>query len=276
MDLNEQLTAAISQAEGTDTTPLETEPTPPVTEQATETPAALEFDWTKDGRHESMWKGDPNNLYKSYKQIEPLYQTVSKYGIKDPDGLSLALDKYKEYTDPSNLYVSTYNQLEALMQHEKYGQKFVGALNEIKAEAERDRYGANLPPEVLQKLQQVEALEGKLGQFEQEKKKEQAVGLINENMGKIDEFAKSNGLEYDADKFLTYCNENQIPYNLMMAAFKDFVFDDVLNRTKTKAVEETVANIQKNKAAVIPSSNRTAPKTNEKTSLSDRLRSVLN
>jgi hypothetical protein len=269
MELQEQLTAALGQAE-------EQQQQQPEVGQAEQTPQAPEFDWTQDGRYQSMWKGDPNNLYKSYKQFEPMYQTISKYGIKDADGLKSALEKYQEYNSPENPYVSTYNQLEALMQHEKYGPKFTGFLSELKSEAERDRFGANLPPEVMQKLEQVEALEGKLSQFEQEKKKQEAISLINGNMSKIDEFAQSNGLEYDADKFLEYCNQQQIPYNLMMAAFKDFVFDDVLNRTKAKTAEETIANIQKNKQGAITSSQKKTPDKKASASLGEQLKSVLN
>lgn len=275
MELREEISNALGEEQAAET-PAETQAQPPVEGQAEETPQAPEFDWTKDGRFESMWQKDPNNLYKSYKQFEPLHQTMGQFGIKDADGLKEALEKYKEFSDPENPYTSTYNQLNTLMEHEKYGQKFKGFLEEIRLEAERDKFGQNLPPEVIAQLDKVNSLESKLGEFETEKQKELHKSEIDQNLSKIDEFAQQHGLEYDADRFLGHCAEKQVPYSMMMAAFKDYVFDDVINKTKVKEAETVTQNLHKNKQAELTNSQRTTPKTGESVSLKDKLTQVFN
>lgn len=258
------------------------------TGQETSQPATQEdWDYTKDARWQKMWKGDVKNMYKSYKNLEQVYEPIKsiksdydnlqnvfkQYGIdsaKLPDYIS----EYNQFKDPKNPrnmmadYFGQYlesNETRPLMENfftflekPEYLPHLNNFLNElVTTENQRLYPGWNSQQIAEHKTMQKELSEFKK-MFDEQKAQERKVAIdkeVNAQIQKVSEFAKENGINLDENTFAQigqYLRENGLNEKHIMLAFKE-MFAQQLEETKTKRLEESLLKrLNKNNNKVVP------------------------
>ena len=255
------------------------------------------LDWTQDKRYGSMWKQDPNQLYNSYKSIEkehtPIKQTISKYGYKDPDSLSKALEEYKTLSDPNNEKNVFYNTMNALANHEKYSDRFTKFFGELQKEMMIE----SLPPEYrqlpeaiqaehLKNQQVIQSMQAQLKQIEDDKQaviqKEQfekqvaeIQGTMETQVGDIVKYVEKNNLDVDISEFLARMDEEEVPAKLWFRYFKSEAHESILEKVKKQEAHNVLSNSRFNNKASIGSSQNVNPSGGGKLGLRDAVRNAL-
>ena len=257
MELNEQINESINSATDVEVQNVEAEAQPQ--EQAQEL-------WQSDKRYGSMWNS-ADDLYNSYKHLEkeyqPYTQLAKKHGLSNLDDLEQTLDKYKEYSDPNSDINLVYENVKGLFEHEKYGPEVDKFFNELSRKIEYDKYGAILPPEVKEKLAQVDKLQAK----EQEREEKNFVAeqkvSIQKNIDRIEEFCGKNGINgFEAEKFLEHCIENKVPIANLYSYFLEDNLDDILSQNREMTAAQALEQSSKNSKGVINNSHKDIPPSN--------------
>jgi hypothetical protein len=225
-----------------------------------ETPQEL---WKQTKQFEQgLWK-TPDDVYNSVKYYEqkfqPLEQSLKRMGFKEPSELEQA---YKEYQEKLPVYQeneNTINLLNALLQNDVYGSKLRGVFDEIRKAQEMERFGMafdDLPPIIKEKVTKGEQALQMVEELKQEKAYNEALGTIQEQMAQIEQIVNDNGLEFDAQAFLEYCRDNNIPPNAMQGEFLKSNYSQMLEKAKQNASLATTVQNKQNKANAVNSSTK--------------------
>ena len=215
--------------------------------------------WQQDKRFGGVWKS-ADDVYKSNQYAEEKYQPyhtlANKHGFKDVDSFEEALNKYKEYSNPESDINQTYNYLQKLMEHETYGSEIQKTFSDIAKKMEQEKYGMNLPDEIKQRLDKVDAYEAKM----QEQQFNETVSTyendIQANIDKITQLCDKNGFEFDATDYLNDCQENNVDIANLYSHFVAENLDGILNNSNESAIAKALEQSGQNSRGVINSSSR--------------------
>ena len=239
---------------------------------------AMIDDWTKDQRYEKSWTKDPNRLYKSYRDMEktynPLKQRAESYDTKFKT-YGLELDKFdevaKEYQslkDPNrreNQVTTYFDRWFGNPLYKAQVEEFFTALEKKELQA---KWGENTPPEILTKLEKFEQFQKGAEKEKQDRefqeKLEKTTELINEQVGKIEAYAKKYGLLYDDathKDLVAYCRKNDIDPKYFFREFKEWAEPEVEKFIRNETEAQTAKRLQENRAkGITPVSTKvTAP-----------------
>jgi len=248
---------------GTVETPEGQEPkapeTPIVTAENVET-------WDKDKRYLPSWKKDPNNLYKSYREIEKVYGplkkdhetlmgTFKKYNF-DAGTLEDRIKEYQSLKDPNSDVNQMIGYFKGWLSDPSYRQKVIEYFATLEKEKKRTQYGENIPDEIINKL---EALENWKAEKENREKAEQfqknydtSVKTIDTQAKRCEDFAKANGIDWteaDRNELLGYCQKNEIDPKYIYSQFIEFVEQnkEYQKARESKIREKVIAELTKQK-----------------------------
>lgn len=226
------------------------------------------FDWTKDKRYSDMWKSDPNNLYRSYKQIEKYdmneaKQILGKYGLKEFSELDSVFEKYKEYENPENPKNLLFNKLNDLASHEKYGGMLSKAFEDIRQQQLRDKWGEQAPPELIQKLEELDSYKAMFEKQEQEKEFNKNVETLQSSLTSAFEnvfkLAEEHKIDVNIQEFINHCQEKKINPEYIEAEFLKQALPNILKAKEIKSAESIQNNIQANAKAGLANSSKVQP-----------------
>ena len=174
---------------------------------------------------QGLWK-TPDDIMNSVqyyeKKFQPLEQSIKRMGFNEPDELEQAFKDYQEKLPVYQENENTINLLNALLQNETYGSKLRAAFDEIRKAQEMERYGITfdqLPAVIQEKVTKGEQAFQQLEEMKQQQAYESALSTIQDQMEQIDKIVGETGLEFDKQKFLEYCKENNIPPSAMKGEF---------------------------------------------------------
>jgi hypothetical protein len=223
--------------------------------------------WQDDKRYKEMWKQDPNNFYKSYKDLE---KTLNEKGIK--------ISEYQKKLDELNSKKTQYEQLtsyiESIEKHPEYSARFSTLIDEYNKEQKRKQYGYDLPETVIEKLDRVTQLEQYVQKQEEAKAIEAQGQIIDQQLNEIDSIAKKYGIDYERNDFINWCLDNQVLPKDMKAYFMTQALDKIEQRIAGKTQESVLKNYKINNQANLNSGDKNSAKSFE-ASLREQLDQIL-
>ena len=286
-------------------TPVSTQPTGVETpaEPQTSTPEAAKtveqktketIDWLLDPRADKMWKKDPNNLYKSYRNIEKVYDPLKKQTdsltalfkeleLENPELLREIIPEYREFKDPNNPLIKTANYFKSWLDNPVYSPKVEGFFQELEKQ-ELARLYPGMNEEQIKKQVELEnklkTLEEKNNQIETEKMVATYKGEIKQGIDKSKKYAEKVGLAWTDEihsKLLDYCSKNNISTRYIFQAFIELFGADIEKSFTERHEKEVMEKLNKNKNAVVTSGAKMGRQVSPtgKMSLADKLRGVL-
>lgn len=221
--------------------------------------------WEKDPRTDKVWKKDPNNLYKSYRNLEksytPTQQVLKEFGFNTPDELKAALGEYKGYKDPNNELNQFLTYIAPILENEKYQGQFKSTLEKLRAELDKEQFGPHLNEQEILALKEAKEAKAEMQKFREEREVEQIKTEINTQLSEIEKYAESMNLQFDKNEFLKYCRDKNVPTNLMRDIFEAKARPFAEKAAAEKREQAVLKNIKNNQAGNISSGNKvSAPK----------------
>lgn len=229
------------------------------TQQQEVEPTQLQDIWDSDSRYEKMWKKDPNELYKSFRNIEKMYSPLQKK-YKDLESKISSYDsEISGYKDKIGAYSEVEKIINFLDSNPTYQKEILGTINRLAEEGQRNKYG-DLPPEAISRLERAEQLEAKFAEMENEKHLNHQIEVLNTQLSEIDKIAEQLGVEYDKKDFLMYCDANNIPPHMAKAVFMEKGFEQMQTAIRSAAISEDRKKATEIKQKSIGASAARAPK----------------
>lgn len=233
-----------------------------------------DYDYKKDKRWGKHWKSE-QDMYKSIKEMDkwqnsvhrPLKEQFDKYnqhfktyGI-DANKLEDALKEYQSFKDPATPQNQWWNYLQSKMANKEISQKVMDFFTKLEQEELQNKYGANLPPELYEKLDSAEKIQQEFEAMKQAEQKriasEENVKIINEQKELISKWAEENDVEFNDDvwkSLLDYAEKENISPKELQYRFAYFANKAVRESAKNKATQATLKNVaDSKKAGMLPS-----------------------
>lgn len=244
--------------------------------QAQEAPVAANPDsWESDKRYESMWRRDPNNLYRSYKEMEKGYEPL-KSRVSEYERQVAELKKYKEEQSQFEPWI---NYIQQLASHPRFSGDLQSFVQDINQKMRQEKFG-DLPDDVIKQLELGVQAHEKLQEVEKKEAYEKEVSSYENVLKDISAFCEENDIDWSNEmmnEFIKFAQSQgvQNPHHLE-SLFYRHAHPAIKKALLEKGQNAVVANLNKNKAAVIPSapSSRKLASTSS-ASLEDRLRASL-
>ena len=226
-------------------------------------PQEVEELWKKTKNFEQgLWK-TPDDIYKSVqfyeKKYQPLEQFLKRYGYNDPSQLEQAFKDYQAKLPEYQEYEATINQLNALLQHDVYGNKLRNVFDEIRRADETERFGMafdDLPPIIKERVLKGEQAFQQLEEMKQEQAYNNALGTVQDQMAQIEQIVQDTGLDFNSQSFLKYCRDNDISPSNMKGEFLNAYYTQLLEKAKQNASLATTAQNKQNKVKALNSSTK--------------------
>ena len=173
----------------------------------------------QDKRFKEHWGEDLNKVHEHIKHIESK-QSESQQIMKENETLRQEMQDYnrlKEIYNSSPETRAIYDQ----------------SLNSAEEQVLKARYG-DLPIQTLRNLQSMEhenqQLREKQAQFEMHQ-------IANEQLTRVQEAAKSAGIDAKIDEFINYAQENRIPHESYEKEWHWFAKDSLTDAAVKRAIE---------------------------------------
>jgi hypothetical protein len=229
--------------------------------------------WDKDKRYEPSWKKDPNNLYKSYREIEKVYGPLKKdhetltgvfkkYDF-DPTTLEDRIKEYQSLKDPKSDINQMIGYFKGWLSDPSYRQKVIEYFTTLEKEKQRSKYGENIPDEIIQEIENLKnwktEKETKEKEEQYQKDYDSASKTIDSQVKKCEDFAKANGIDWaenDARELQAYCLKNGVEPRFIYSQFIEFVEQnkEYQKAREGKIREKVIAELAKQKKTGIISS----------------------
>lgn len=230
--------------------------------------------WDQDKRYNEMWKGDPNNLYKSYVNMEKMFPTVQSELKTYKERIAESEKRHQEYEGRISELSQFKSVFDTIEGNPLYKEKVLAAIQQAKEEETRMKFG-DLPPEAIAKLEKAERVEQQLNEWQQEKALGEARIAVDATLTDLNGIAEKYGFEFDQREFLTYCKENSIPPQYLKMAFMEKAADIIAESSSKRAQTSVTKQADLNKQRAI-SSAPTRAKTNQPMSSYERLMAAYN
>jgi hypothetical protein len=244
-------------------------------------------DWTKDQRYERMWKKDPNGLFKSYTELEKVYNPLKeKHGALEkqiseitgifkeggieptPEQIKGVLAELKTLKDPENLV----NKRNAFLSHwlddesrfTRYGEKidkFFGELSE--QELLDDHPGLTRDQALRQAALEREHndLKKQLDAIQGEKQQQAASERMNKGIEAAKAYAEKVGFPWSEETHKTLiksCMDNGISTAHVFQEFLRINGDAIEKAYAEKIRQEQLKNLNQNKGSTVPAAGSNA------------------
>jgi len=250
------------------------------------------IDWTKDNRYKSMWKEDPNQVYKSYREMEKIYNPLKKrvdsfdntfkeYGI-DEKAIADILKEYKGLKSPDAPHNLLQGYMNNWLGNDQYKGKVVDFFKQLEKEEKQQKYGANLPEEIINKLEELQGFKTKYEQEQESKQKEEAyqetLKTVQAQLTEVEKMAEKYGIEFNdkkRDELLTYCHDQDIDPKYIGSVFAQFALEAVKASSATQATRKQVEKLEQNKKAGISVKDTGVSKGTKELSFEDAIREKL-
>lgn len=248
------------------------------------------LDWTKDERHEKMWKKDPNGLYKSYKELEKVFTPLKQESERmrqmfeelqvQPDKLSEIIKGYNEFQNPENPLTKRANYFGAWLENPMYQTQVVNFFKELESSELRRLY-PNMSQESIEKIQTMETELKTLKQDREQqvftKQVEENSNWINKSLEKAKKYAESKGFTFTDEiknKLLEHGDKNNIPPQYLFQEFLNMFEKDIEKSHSTKLEQDILKRLNKTKdSEIIPAQSGGTPPSGQ--SLRQRLSNVV-
>ena len=224
-------------------------------------------DWLKDSRAETMWKKDPNNMYRSYRSMEKMYTPLKSQTEKinkmfkdhgvEVDQFGNIIKEYKTLKDPKSPANQWLDYIKGHLSGEDKDE-VIKFFNERDRKLDQKKYGENLPDSVIERLKKSEELEQRLNQKEEQEKYQaeynQTVKTIADKLSEVENLAKDYDVIFDADTksgLLKYCSDNNIDPNYIPAVFSQLALAAVKKSASTQSERKVIENLESSKKAGI-------------------------
>lgn len=247
------------------------------------------IDWTKDERYKRMWSnkdvGDPNKLYKSYREIEKVFDPLKKesgqlkqqvselaaickeYGIKyTNEQLKEVLTEYKTYKDPETPENKALAELQYWINNEATSEQVVKFFNQLRQEELMRKY----PGMNAEQIRKQSELEGELAAQKKELEQIKFKENYNNNLKSIDSqtdkakaYAEKKGFTWTDDiknALLDDCIKNKVLPKDIYARFIDLYNEQVDKAYAEKIRNDQLKDLNKNKGTVtLPAGTQMKP-----------------
>jgi len=246
------------------------------------------LDWTKDERHGRMWSnkgvGDPNKLYKSYKELEKVYtplksesETLKKqiatlseffkqYELEPDIGkLKPIFDEYKTLKDPENPEMKALEELKYWVQNEATSEQVLKFFNQLRQEEMSRKY----PGWNAEQIQKQIEIERKIKNLEEKEQQdtvkadyETSLKTINEQCDRAKKYAENKGFVFTDDirnTLLDHCMKNNIDPKYVYSEFVNLYDEQVSKSFEEKIKQDQLKGLNKNKGNVVMPAKTTAP-----------------
>jgi hypothetical protein len=246
------------------------------------------LDWTKDERHGRMWSnkgvGDPNKLYKSYKELEKVYtplksesETLKKqiatlseffkqYELEPDIGkLKPIFDEYKTLKDPENPEMKALEELKYWVQNEATSEQVLKFFNQLRQEEMSRKY----PGWNAEQIQKQIEIERKIKNLEEKEQQdtvkadyEMSLKTINEQCDRAKKYAENKGFVFTDDirnTLLDHCMKNNIDPKYVYSEFINLYDEQVSKSFEEKIKQDQLKGLNKNKGNVVMPAKTTAP-----------------
>ena len=245
----------------------------PLEEPQGEPKKELEFDWTKDGRYEKMWNKDPNQLFKSNKELEKQLDEYRPYktdleNIKSKiEGQGIDINKlddyikeYQELKSPDNPKNQDLEFIYSFLEKPEYADKIANFFRDLSLSDLQSRF-PNMNHEQIQRQLQVEnelkSLREEREQEKQEKNRQEFFKRQESGVKKIKEFSDTRGFVMNDEQLSRFVDsatkEGVTPENYH--AHFIYMFGKELDEAYNRKMEESyLKRLNNNKKATIPNS----------------------
>jgi hypothetical protein len=245
----------------------------PFTEPNGEPKKELEFDWTKDGRYKEMWKTDPNNMFRSYKEAEKQLSEYKPYKTElenlksrlvnqgiDLNNLDNYIKEYHELKSPDNPRNQDLEFMYKFLNNPEHSDKVANFFRELSLADLQARF-PNMNQEQIQRQIQFEnelkTLKDERERDKQERYQQEFQKRQESGVKRIKEYADKRGFSMNDEQLSrfveTAIKENITPENYH--AHFIYIFDKELDESYNRKMEESyLKRLNNNKKAMIPNS----------------------
>ena len=190
--------------------------------------------WEGDKRFESHWGKDPNKMYESL-----------RYHEKRQGDFDKQINDYKSQVEELQRYKTDYQQIEDLFNHEQMGNELLNVINKYSNDnQEQAQPEANVQDDKLNDLlawrQSIE--QQAMSHYETQQQ--------NKAFDSINEYAKSQNIQWDKDEFVNYMQANNFPVETWPIAFKGVASEQIMANQRSKAAEQALSKAQATQSVV--------------------------
>lgn len=235
-------------------------------------------DWTKDDRHERMWRKDPNQLYKSYRNMEKVYDPMKdeikglKGQIEQVDGLlkeygyelnseqlKSVLDELRSYTtDDEKLQkpvvrIGKYFEQQPWFNEPGYVDKLDKFTQNLYWEYMQEKYPGMTMPQI-QKMNELEAknkeIETRLTQKEQAERIKSTEMGIDKALKEIKAFSTENGFAFTdkiEQELIDFGEKTGTPPEYLYGEFMKRYGKEIQKSYSERVKQEQLQMLEKNK-----------------------------
>lgn len=204
----------------------------------TEKSESNELSWENDEQYETEWAKNPNKLYEAYNGLKKTITDNEK-----------TLSQHQEDLKKVNEELGQYNELKSFLDtvkgNPKWSEKLVTFFNEFEKEMRRDRYGSDLPDEVVNKLDKLDLLENHINKQEEEKVVAQTTEIVNKEFSEIDKLCEKYALEYDEKSFIQAVQQNSVQPNMIKSFFVSHALPQIEKHLTVKTQDDVIHNQKK-------------------------------
>lgn len=283
-------TPEAQQPEGQTTGTTSQATTQPGNAPATATPQEVS-DWLKDKRADTMWKKDPNNMYKSYREMEKLYEPTKKqleqlnalfteYKIK-PEQIKDIMTELNTLKSPDQPQNALFNGLKPYLSDPVYSKEIEAFFTDLERKALVAKYPGMSEDAIRKQIEIETELKTIKAEQQQRNNKEFEANLTKEMNGAwsgLEELAKSSGLEMTPEiknKFIEACSKEEIPPKLWKAYFRDLFSKEIDSAYESIKEKQVIDKLNKNKSATLPGGATKTQAAPAKSSFKEKLTKIV-
>lgn len=247
--------------EGNSTTPPKSSP-----EGSPEEPQES-YDYTKDKRWGTHWK-TVEDIYRSQRELEGKFGQTSNEYSQAKKQLE-ELNQYKQEVEP---YSDALKLIQVMQGDPKLSPLLERFVSEVNQTVKQERFG-DLPDEVISQLLEVNELKRWKQEFEMKQQQDQMIDRYNQELNRIREYSKENGIEYNEQEFMNYLNglDVLVPPEHLYDKFRSNIMDKVVDSRIQIALEEFRTNLNSNRNASTPFTSRNTPSSGTSGSLREQV-----
>jgi hypothetical protein len=211
-----------------------------------------------DKRFETMWK-HPTDLFKSLKEME-----------RSTEKNNQSLNQYKKQVEELNNVQSEYSQIknyiEMLEKDPVYGQQLKQIIESFNGNIKKQKYGADVPDELIQRL---EHLEGKDKALAEQQKLEQETKEWKTTFSGMEEWAKKYDVDFSQETQQEFVNflfqyQEKLGRNVTpieaKALFYEVATPQVFEKSKISGQQIAIKNIKNNSLSSALTGNKNTTK----------------
>lgn len=251
-------------AEEASSDPKANEPSESTGEPATEGIQNEISSWQQDKRFQKMWKGEPDNLYKSYRELEGKISPLSTQVKKYENDLQTYQRQLEEQSQKFSDYESRISEYEKIFETvAPYQDQILDLIQNLRNQEIAKKYGFDPEqnPQLINTLKRQEEIERRFEEFQRNQERERSVreftAQVNGQVDQIRQFAAENSILVDDEvmnDFYGFCQKNNVHPSNMYHVFKSMAFDQLMPQIRASSAESVIKNQTQNRKKSTPGS----------------------